>query len=238
MKITNAGRFLGCMAAISFAVLASNANGSMLVSDSFSYSDGNLVPNDPPIGGAWNAHSGAGSVAVQVSSGTIGLAQGSGSREDVNVPFEGGFAAGAGSVLYSGFDLTVPDPGTTITSTYFAHFLQGTSNFTSRLWVTTPSTIGYRLALSNDSALDLDGEAYSGDLVFGTTYRVVTKYDFDNQNGEMWINPVDESSPSFAATDPGFSDAVNAYAFRQAAGNTNQTIDNLYVSTTFQGALT
>ncbi|HEX5470405.1 MAG TPA: hypothetical protein VFW73_00880, partial [Lacipirellulaceae bacterium] len=133
MRLTTTRTFLGCLAAMSLAVFVSNANGTMLVSDQFPYSNGDLVGNTPAIGGTWAAHSAAGVTPVQVSGGTIALAQGSGSREDVNVPFDGGFAAGAGDVLYSGFDLTVPDPGAAITPTYFAHFLQGTSNFTSRL---------------------------------------------------------------------------------------------------------
>ena len=238
MRLTKIGIILCSLAALPFAVLVSSANGTMLVSETFTYPDGNLVPNDPPIGGAWNAHSGAAVTPIQVSSGTIGLVQGGGTREDDNVPFETG-AIGAGDVVYSGFDLTVPDPGAAIVDTYFGMFLQGTSNFTSRVWVTAPTTSGYRLALSNDNSItDADGEARSTDLAFGTTYRVITKYDFDNQNGMLWIDPVNESSASISATDPGFSDAVSAYAFRQATGNTVQTLDNLYVSTTFQGALT
>ena len=209
----------------------------MLVSETFSYADSSLNGKDPPIGGVWGAHSGTAG-QVQVTSGQISIVQ-TAQSEDVNVPYEGGFTLGAGGALYSGFDLTVPAPTGAVADVYFAMFLTGTSNFDARVWVTAPTANGYRLALSNDNSItDGDGEVRSGDLAFDTTYRVLTKYDFDAKKGTLWINPVLESSPSFVATDPGFSDASIAYAFREAAGNTTQIIDNLYVSTTFVGAQT
>ena len=61
----------------------------------------------------------------------------------------------------------------------------------------------------------------------------MTKYDYDAKAAMLWINPATESSPSIGATDPGFSDAVFSYFFRQAAGNTTQVIDDLKVGTTF-----
>jgi hypothetical protein len=238
MRLAAIGKFLSSFALLAIAVLISHANGAMLVSETFTYADGGLVGKDPPIGGAWAAHSGAGATPVLVTSGTISIAQGSGSREDVNVPYEGGYTLGAGGALYSGFDLTVADPSAAVQDVYFGMFLTGTSAFDARVWMTAPATSGYRLALSNDNALDGDGEAFTGDLAFGTTYRVVTKYDYDGKSAKLWINPVDESSASISATDPGLSDASFAYAFRQAGGNTTQVIDNLYVSTTFDGANT
>ena len=239
MSWTTVRKFFAPAVALGLATLASSANAAMLVSETFSYADGTIVGNDPPIGGTWTAFSGAGGTPVNVASGAAVAVQGSGSREDVGVPFEGGFAATTGTVLYAGFDLSIPDPGAAITDVYFATFLAGTSSFDARVWVTAPTTSGYRLAISNDNSItDADGEIRTGDLVFGTTYRVVTKYDYTAKSGTLWLNPVTEASPSFAATDPGFSDAIASYAIRQAAGNTSQVIDNLYVSTTFVGAQT
>jgi PEP-CTERM motif len=237
MRLITVGKILGSLAMLAFAMAASKAYATLEVVEPFTYDDGNLVPNDPAIGGAWNAHSGTAS-QVQVSGDKISLVQGSGSREDVNVPLENG-PIGTGDLLYSAFDLTVPDPGATVQDVYFAMFLNGTSNFLSRVWVTAPTTSGYRLALSNDNSItDADGEVFTGDLAFGATYRIVTSYDYDSGTGELWIDPTDGSSPSISATDPGFSDAVGAYAFRQATGNTSQMIDNLCVSDSFSEALT
>jgi hypothetical protein len=240
MSWTATGKSFMPALGLALAVLASNANAAMLVSETFSYADGGLVGKDPPAGGAWSAFSGVGATPILVTSGTVAVQQGAGSREDDSVPFEGGFTAVAGTVLYSGFDLTVADPAVTpLVDVYFATFLAGTSSFDARVWITAPTTSGYRLAISNDNSItDADGEVRTGDLAFGTTYRVVTKYDFTAKTGTLWINPVDESSASFAATDPGFSDAITAYALRQATGNTTQVLDNLYVSTTFVGAQT
>ena len=101
-------------------------------------------------------------------------------------------------------------------------FLAGTSNFTSRVWLDTAGTVGddYRIALTQNSNVNptTGAAVYSPDLVFGTTYTVVTSYDFTNKNGMLWINPTDPTSTAIGTTtDAGFSDAVTAYAFRQSA---------------------
>lgn len=235
MNLTTVRNLLASIAMSALAVVASEANGAMLVSDSFTYADGSLNGKDPAIGGVWGAHSGTAG-QVQVTGGKIGIVQ-STQSEDVNIPFEGAYVLGAGGVLYSGFDLTVAAPTGAVADVYFAMFLTGTANFDARVWMTAPTTSGYRLAISNDNSItDADGEVRTGDLAFGTTYRVVTKYDFDAKKGTLWIDPVNEASASFSASDPGFSDAAIAYAFREATGNTAQVIDNLLVGTTFTEA--
>jgi PEP-CTERM motif len=213
---------------------ASSVSGAVLVDETFTYGNGNLVGQNPPVGTAWAAHSAAGTRPVQVTSGAAVISHGS-SGEDINIGFEGGATAGAGETMYSSFDLTVPDPAAAVVTSMFAHFLQGTTNFTARVYVTAPTTSGFRLAISNDSSItDADGEAFSGDLSFGTTYKIVTSYNFDTTQGTLWINPVTSGSPSITATDPGFSNAVAAYAMRQdTTGNTSQTIDNLLVGESF-----
>lgn len=214
------------------AAVGFSAGAAPLVIDPFTYSDGNLVGNTPSLGGTWAAHSGGGSTPIQVASGKISIAHGTGTREDANIPL--GLTLGAGGKLYSSFDLTVADPGATIVDAYFAMFLQGTGNFDGRVWITAPTTSGYRLAISNDNSItDSDGEVRTTDLAFGQTYSVVTVYDYDAKAAKLWINPALETDPSFNAADPGFSDASSAYAFRQAGGNTTQVIDNLKVGTTF-----
>lgn len=216
-------------AAVAFGAISA-ARASVLVSDSFSYSDGDLVGNTPTIGGTWATHSGSGT-PVEVSGGTISLQQGSGSRQDVNVSFAGDYAATDGTVLEASFDLTVADPGAPIEDTYFAHFLQGTSGFVSRVWITAPTATGYRIALSNGSGSSVPtGAAISDDLQFGQTYTITTTYDYTNKTGSLWIDTTDISTGGMAATDSGYSDTVTAYAFRQAGGNTVEQIDNLTVT--------
>lgn len=218
------------LAAVAAFGLAVSAQAAIEVNDTFTYADGNLVGNVPAVGGAWATHSGT-TGPVLVSGGKISIVQGA--AQDVNVPFANG-SMGAGDIYYAAFDLTVADPGAAVTPVYFAHFLDGTSNFTSRLWMTIPTTSGYRLGFSNDSSIsDADGEVFTGDLSFGTTYRVVSSYNYDTGAGTLWINPTDFSSASISAADPGFSNTADGYAFRQAAGNTTQVIDNLVVGTSF-----
>lgn len=223
--------------AIALAVVCANsvaARATILVNDNFTRADGGIVGTNPTPGpgGTWAAHSGAGATPVQVSSGAVVLAQGSGSREDVNVPAGGPMTAG--DKWFYGIDLVIADPGVAITDVYFASFLAGTSNFDGRIWVTAPSSAGYRIGLSNDNSItDGDGEVRSNDLAFGQTYRIVVSYDFTAKASSLWIDQPLESGSSFAATDPGFSDAITAFALRQAGGNTSQTIDNLCVATTY-----
>jgi hypothetical protein len=224
-----------CGAAI-VAMSAFSARGSLLVSDSFTYPDGNLVGDMPAIGGAWNAHSGT-TAPILVSGDSINVNEATGVQDD-NAPFAGAFVDAAGDVLYSSFSVTIPTAPTTLTPVYFGMFLNGTSNFTSRLWVDTPSSAGYRLALTQNSNVNptVGTAVYSSDLAFGQTYTVVTSYDFTNKNGMLWINPTSVASPSLGTTtDAGFSDPVSAYAFRQSAtaGNVIINVDNLEVGTTF-----
>jgi hypothetical protein len=208
------------------------AHASILVNEPFA-TDGGLVGTNPTVGGPWAAHSGAGSVPVQVSSGAAIIAQGAGSREDVNVAFAGGETAGAGEKFYASFDLTIADPAAAVTSGYFAHFLQGTSSFTTRVWVAPGTTsANFKLAISGGSTIE---STWASDLSYGTTYKVVMLYDYDNAlttGAKLWVNPVNESSTSISST-TGFQNAIFALAFRQAAGNTSQTIDNVLVGTTF-----
>ncbi len=215
------------------AGFGATAQAAIVLQDDFSYANGNLVGQTPDVGGAWGSHSGAGSVPVQVAAGAVVLNQGSGSREDVNATFT--TPVGSGMKYYAGFDLTMSGPASSVTSTYFAHFLTGTSSFGSRVWVTVPSTAGYKLALSGGSSIE---STWASDLAYGTTYRIVVAYDYDTgatTGGTLWVNPTSSASSSIATT-TGFQNAFTSFAFRQASGNTIQTIDNLIVANTFDEA--
>lgn len=218
---------------------------TILVNENFNREDGNLVGTvpTPGPGNAWEQTGTGVNGPVQIVDNTILLAQNASgvSAQDVNVPT--GAVMAAGDRWYAGFDVVVEQPGASISNVYFAHFLQGSTNFTSRLWVTAPTASGYRLALSNDSSItDADGEVFTGDLALGTSYRVVISYDFSGGNGSLWIDQALESGASISATDPGFNNAVSAFAFRQGSPSgsltTTQTIDNLCVGTSYGEAYT
>lgn len=215
-------------AVLAVSLLESQA--SILYKDSFdTYTDGNLVGQ-----GVWAAHSGAGNKPVQVSGGAITLQQSSGSGEDVNADV--GATIGAGDTWYYAFDVSVSGSSNSI---YFAHFLQGSTSFEGRLFVTPPNAPGddYTFGLSGTSSTVQT--TWGTDLTYGSTHRVVVSYDYDTMGVSLWVDPADQSSTSISDTGS-FQDAVTAIAFRQTSpGDTgSQVIDNLVVATTFTEALT
>lgn len=225
-------------AAIACSCLASSASAALFYNETFSYPDGNLVGN-----GGWANHSGTGTF-IQVSSGTVSTTSGSGSREDANRTT--GSTLGQGETWYAGFDLTEIAPAAALTEEYFAHFLQGTSNFTARTYITTPTAGGdYTLGIVGGS--NTPPVKWGTDLTFGTKYRVVVSYTLDPDNDPMtqdsfaklWVNPVNEASTSITKV-ANFSNAVTAFALRQGSATAagTQVIDNLAVATTFDEALT
>ena len=213
--------------ALAVAVVAGSgaaARATVVINETFSYPDGNLVGH-----GAWTAHSAAGSMPVQVTGGHAVLNQGAGSREDVNDAFT---ALSAGGTMFAGFDFT--NTGDTA-NVYFAHFLVNSSVFHDRLWVTAPSSGGnYGIGFGDGASI---ASAWASDLTFGTTYRAVIELDFDTLSEHLWINPVDQTSTNLSVTGSG-SGAIVGFAMRQATGATStQTVDNLIVATTFSEAL-
>src|SRR5207247_6538793 len=112
------------------------------LAEPFSYPDGNLAGN-----GTWSAHSATGSVPVQVVGGKAQLAQGAGSREDVNALL--GTTMGASQKFYAGFDL-VNSGGNGVV--FFAHFKDaGPANFVSRVFITSSGLGDYTVGLSGSS---------------------------------------------------------------------------------------
>ena len=233
------GRSLGialCSAAAWCLCFTTTASATTIASDDFdSYPNGTPLTAPPS---PWGTHSGT-AQQILVTNGEITLIQTTNS-EDVNLPL--GVTMGSGDKFYAAFDLRVPT-ATTVVNVYFAHFLQGTSNFRARVWIRPPAVSGngYRLGISNSgTAPNMPGtDLSSTDLAFGQTYRVVTSYTFDGSSAELWIDPVNESSPKLTITGES-SLAVTAYAFREAtsSGNTQQIIDNLCIATTFNEVIT
>jgi PEP-CTERM motif len=214
-------------AALTFGAFATT-NAAVLISDAFPYSDGNLAGDTPSVGGIWTLHSGA-TNDIQVVSNAAVVNESTGVQDD-HSNFDGGFTDAAGDMLTSSYTVNVAAPSTgTLTPVYFGMFLAGSSNFTSRVWVAAPATVGdgYRIALSQNSSSTATGVVYSPDLVYGSTHTVVTTYDYTNKNGALTV----DGTLLGTTSDMGFSDAVTAYAFRQSAtaGNVVITIDNLEV---------
>ena len=209
------------VAAVASLGLASAASAAIVSSDTFTYPDGNLVGQD-----SWTNTSGTGNL-IQVSSGTVSLAQGSGSREDANKTF--GTTIGATDVYYAGLDVTVSGGNTSV---YFAHFKDSANGFTGRLFVTAPTTTGdYTFGISSAA-----GDSSGGDvklaqgLTFGTTYRPVISFDRGTGLSTLTLGNETITSTTTSTTD------VSAFGIRQAGGNSGEVLDNLTVATTFAEA--
>jgi MYXO-CTERM domain-containing protein len=205
------------------------ARGTVLLSDDFSYSDGDLTTQS---GGAWANHSGSGTF-VQVNSGQIQLNHGSGSREDVNRTVSSAQTTGT---VYAGFDFSVSASGTIGGGDYeyFAHFWQGSTSFFGRMDIVNPSGGGdYTVGISTDGGTA--DSTWATDLTFDTVYRAIIGFDLDVDQAQLWIDPTSPSSTSILGDDDNTSRTLNAFGFRQSTSSVNEsiTIDNLSVATEF-----
>ncbi len=203
-------------------MLASPGFALVLMSDNFdSYTSGNLVGQ-----GGWAAHSGAGNVPVQVVNGTVKLITQSASAEDVNKSV--GATMGAGDVWYAGLDVIVGS--SSLGKDYFAHFLQGTSNFAARVGVDIGSGGKFAFGLLGVPAYSEALTAFVYDVE--QTYRVVTSYNFTTGLCTMWVNGTEVLTQNWYT-----GNANTAYAFRQgSSGSLRLTVDNLVVATSYAEA--
>ena len=207
-----------------------NITQTLPVSESFSYADGSLDGN-----GLWLSFGGTDGDLL-VSSGQAVLQMGGGS-EDISLVF----TSVSGS-LYYGLDFSVDDLGAPYTGTdneYFAHFKTGGFDYSARLDIVAPTGGGdFSVGIASDESTA--DTVWATDLTYGTTYRVIVKYDQDTNQAQLWIDASVDTDPSILGedrTDPG--DSVSQFAFRQSGSSENEIIrvDNLSIGSTF-GAVT
>lgn len=219
-----------CSTAVALAILAAaaaQARAASLYASSLTappLNAGNLVGQD-----GWAAHSGAGSVPIQVSnSGTLVDSNGGGAREDASVAFT---PIATGQTYYFGFDVLVNGAaGVDPTTVYFAHFKDAGTDFTTRTFVTPFAGSDFTFGLSPSGSAP--NVTWATGLSYGQTYRVVGSYANDTFETRLWVDPVTELSTSIAATDSAAA-AVSSFALRQASANNSQLITNLAVGTSF-----
>lgn len=200
------------------AMVSMNASAATLITETFTYPDGSLVPN-----GGWVTHSGTVGDLV-VTSGQA-LVQHGAPSEDVNVPF-GSYSTG---ILTATFDMIVNDD-TKIAGgdyEYFAHFSDGgTFNFRARIDV-VPATGGgdYRLGIA--SAASTAEAVVPVDFNYGQTVTVTLSHNLDTGTSSLTVGANTVSGIAGAA-----GETMTAFALRQSDSSNNEGIlvDNLVIT--------
>ena len=206
-------------------VLSNRAAAGIIAFDNFDYSDGSLVPN-----GGWETHSGNTGDLV-IYGGQVTVQHGAPS-EDAHLSFTSLIGN-----LYYGLNFTV-NAASAITgsdSEYFAHFKDDGSNFAARLDIASaPGGGDYSIGLATDSSVaDL---TWAVDLIFGTTYRAIVKYDQVVNQALLWIDAT-VSTDLFITGDniAGPADQISQFALRQSDSSLNESIrvDSLVIGSSF-----
>ena len=237
-----------------FSATAAITQAGIVLSDTFTYPDGDLTG---AAGSPWAAHSG-GPVALKVLNNQIVVA--GTNTQDIHADLQGApYTTNSPTVLYSSFDLTyIFLPGVLFSQhgNYFAHFKDlnegAATGFGARIWASTYDTAlsslpagTYRLSILNGAysatgTQDVtDTAQLTTNLTTNITYKVVSRFDPSNGVARLWINPGDETDPYAEGTDLGTEIRPNpidvySYAFREAnSGQGTAYVDNLRVGTHF-----
>lgn len=231
-------KILSTLVAVSLGLLTSKA--TVILNETFTYTDGPLAGPSSVSAGAWVTHSGT-TGQVDVVSGVMNITQAE--SEDVSIAITNATfpAPFTNEVLYVGFKVnfsTLP----TGSGTYFAHFRDSTTGgFRCRLFANTTGAAAGKYRLGISSITSAIGTNITTDLDTGIEYKVVVRFS-GSTNATLWINPTSESS--FVNRGDAPAEALNSYtgtryfAFRQAASEGIMTVDDLQVGTSFSDVQT
>ncbi|MGX7667553.1 T9SS type A sorting domain-containing protein [Flavobacterium pedocola] len=230
------------------------------LNESFNYPDNTVLTStgtpDPTT--QWAEYSGAGVEKIDVGAsnglsyagyndggGSItGFASGNAAKvdntgQDINRAFSS--VPANGSTIYMSFLVNI----TNATTGYFIGLTNtGASPLVARIWV-KPSTIDavtkYNIGISNNVA----SGTYAGtptELTLGTTYLVILKYENTaTGNASLWVKATGVPASEAAAGAPEVSisgsgnGAIEKVYLRQFNASQNQTVDAIYVSSTWMG---
>jgi len=225
------------------AIGVAPAGAVSLLSDTFTYPDGNLAGNGVP---AWTTFSGT--TDILVASGVVNGASAS-SDDDSR-----GFAVqGTSAKTYWCMNLRLPSTQATSTvHTAFAFLIDaGTTNFEGRLYLVPSSAGKFQLGVSPGSCNSPCFPAlWPGTLNMDQWYVVTVSYDASNASSELWVDPSNEADVKvtttvFSGVAP-LNTAVEKFGFRQGAAPSGYSgtnawvwqVDNLGVGQTFDEACT
>lgn len=231
------GRCRLLLAGLGLLSAAAAAHAQNTYTESFDYADGSALVTQ----GGWTQISSTVN-PLTVVGGKVSMKD---NGQDAGVLT--GFTSNSGT-LYAGFDLNVSAAGT---GDYFFAFNNSVSSgtgYTGRFYAKTSGS-GYVLGLLMGSS---GTPTYSSTVLdFGTTYRVVIRYNFvsgaKNDTGTFYISPLDanEANDTAAITTATWvasndeDTALTAVALRQGTAGSAPTIasfDNLVVSDSFTAA--
>ena len=205
------------------AILVSPALAGNLVNESFTYPDGNLVPN-----GGWATFSGA-ILDVQVVSGrAVGLGP---NANDDHIFFTPQTLT---DKTYACFIVRIPAIAAAPKPIYFAALKDGgTANFVSRVYV-LPITGGFTFGLSHSSTSATVGVVpwSAATLLYDHDYVIAINYDPVAKSSTMWVDPVTSGSPSVSITNAAIpANAISTFALRQSASASTLPASPAYVGT-------
>jgi hypothetical protein len=224
------------------AITASPAFAVNLYSDGFSYPDGNLVPN-----GGWANYSGA-NVDIQVVSGRATGGAIPNNQNDDHRLFAVQPTTGK---TYACFIANIPTFAGTPKPIYFAELKDaGAAALVSRVYVVNHPAGGWTFGISHSSTSATVGlTRWTAPLSFNTDYTIVINYDPVAKTSTLWVNPVNEFSPSVTDANAAVAAlAVQGFGLRQSnsastlpaefAGTAdwNWSVDNLGIGTSFDDA--
>jgi len=231
------------LATVMGAALALPASAVVLLSDGFSYANGNLVPN-----GGWANYSGA-ITDLQVVSGRV-----TGSGPNANDDHKLFAVQPTTSKTYACFEVTIPTIVGAPKPIYFAELKDGgAANLVSRVYV-LPITGGWTFGISHSSTNTTTAGVTpwsASTLSYNTRYYIVINYDPVAKSSTLWVNPVNELSTSVTNTNSAIAAlAVSGFGWRQSnaasalppvpayTGTVDWgfSVDNLGVGTTFADA--
>ncbi len=223
--------------------LAGMASAQVVMYEDFNYTAGSLVPSN----GSWTNHSGTAG-QVQITAGGLSftnyptnatsnkIALNASDGEDISKTFTASNAAG--TKVYCSFLVNVS--ATNATGTYFAHFQNGTSTFTGRLFARTiNSSVNFGLATTGTSATFIGSE-----FALNTTHLIVMSYEFVSGTGndviKLWVNPdLSGAEPAALVSLTTATDlaSIQSFGFRQAGAATPVcTIDEIKVGLSWTNA--
>jgi hypothetical protein len=242
------------LATLFFASALVVCHATTLLTEDFSYADGDLTNVAAPV---WNYHSGGGTPTTALSN-SLGRAfinqnDAGGGMGDANILLSSTFDPSTDNLskIYVGFTVNFSalpfNAGTSTAGSYFAHLKSSAANeFYGRIGANQEGAAAgtFRLAITTEAwANGATTVEFPQDLNLSTSYFVVMRYDLATDRATLWVDPAGEGSTSVTSTDaPTYAAGlINAFALRQGTSGTSPNfgapgdifIDNLRVATSF-----